>query len=51
MPKLLSVQHEEASVSAAADLLNCAENFLKPTITGYESLIYGYDPETKAQFS
>jgi transposase/AraC-like DNA-binding protein len=54
VPKLLSADEKENRLSAAQDLLDCAENdenFLKMVVTGDESWVYGYDPETKAQSS
>jgi histone-lysine N-methyltransferase SETMAR len=54
VPKLLSSDQKEARVSAASDFLECVENdrnFVGKIITGDESWVYGYDPETKAQSS
>ncbi|BFZ02340.1 hypothetical protein BsWGS_05379 [Bradybaena similaris] len=54
VPKLLSADQKDNWVSAAADLIDCVENnenFLKTVITGDESWVYGYDPETKVQSS
>lgn len=54
VPKLLSADQKDNRVSAAADLIDCVENnenFLKTVITGDESWVYGYDPETKVQSS
>jgi len=42
----------ETLLAAARDLLQCAgqdANYMKTLITGDESWVYGYDPETKAQ--
>lgn len=54
VPKLLSEEQKEARASAACDLVGCVENdrnFMTKIITGDESWVYGYDPETKAQSS
>ena len=47
--KLLSADEKENRLSAAHDLLDCAENdenFLKMVVTGDESWVYGYDLES-----
>ena len=54
IPKLLTEQQEELRVEIAQDMLDCANNdleFMKIIITGDETWIYGYDPETKFQSS
>jgi hypothetical protein len=52
MPKLLSCEQKELHLDVAQDMLECANgdlDFLKTVITGDESWVYGYDPESKAQ--
>jgi len=52
--RLLSPEQKEFHAAVAQDLLETANNdphFLKKVITGDESWVYGYDPETKAQSS
>ena len=52
VPKLLTVEQKETRLAVARDLLQCAgqdANYMKTLITGDESLVYAYDPETKAQ--
>jgi histone-lysine N-methyltransferase SETMAR len=54
VPRLLSADQKETRVSAACDFLECVEKdrtFIAKIITGDESWVYGYDPETKAQSS
>jgi histone-lysine N-methyltransferase SETMAR len=54
VPKLLSCEQNELRLDVAHDMLECANNdldFLKTVITGDESWVCGYDPETKAQSS
>jgi hypothetical protein len=54
VPKLLSCEQKELRLDVAQDMLECANgdlDFLKTVITGDESWVYGYDPETKAQSS
>ena len=49
-----TVDQKDAQLSFAQGLLECAknyDNFIKSIITGDEPWVYGYDPETKAQFS
>jgi hypothetical protein len=49
---LLTVEQKETCHAVARDLLQCAgqdANYMKNLITGDESWVYGYDPETKAQ--
>jgi len=53
-PWLLSREQKEFRAAVAQDLLETANNdpdFLKKIITGDESWVYGYDPETKTQSS
>ena len=48
VPKLLSVEQKELCVEVAQDLLDTTSTdpeFLTTVITGYESWVYGYDPE------
>lgn len=54
IPKLLTDEQKEARVQICADLLETSENdpdFIRNIITGDESWVYGYDPETKSQSS
>lgn len=54
VPKLLSGEQKENRKQIATDLLECSESddfFLKSIITGDETWVYGYDPETKVQSS
>ena len=54
VPKLLSVEQKELRVEVAQYLLDTTSTdpeFLNTVITGDESWVYGYDPETKAQSS
>ena len=54
VPKLLTVEQKQLRLEIAQDMLDCVEsdsNFLNTVITGDESWVYGYDPETKAQSS
>jgi hypothetical protein len=54
VPQLLSQEQKEFRTEVAQDLLETANNdpdFLKKVITGDESWVYGYDPETKSQSS
>ena len=51
--KLLTEQ-KQLRLEIAQDMLDCVEidsNFLNTVITGDESWVFGYDPETKAQSS
>ncbi|XP_054720515.1 protein GVQW3-like [Uloborus diversus] len=53
-PKLLSPEQKDLRLEVAQDLLNTANadpGFLNTVITGDESWVYGYDPETKRQSS
>ena len=50
VPKLLTVK--QTHLAAARDLQQCAgqdANYMEILITGDESWVYGYDPETKAR--
>jgi hypothetical protein len=52
IPRVLTAEQEENHLFAATDLLQCTESdadFLGNIITGNETCIYSYDPETKAQ--
>ncbi|XP_042243396.1 protein GVQW3-like [Homarus americanus] len=54
VPRLLSQEQKEFHAEVAKDLLQTTNNdrhFLKQVITGDESWVYDYDPETKAQSS
>ncbi|KAL4143544.1 hypothetical protein QTP88_005863 [Uroleucon formosanum] len=54
VPTLLSGEQKENRKQIATDLLECSESedfFFKQIITGDETWIYGYDPETKGQSS
>jgi len=54
VPKLLKVEQKQLRLEIAQDMLDCVEsdsNFLNTVITGDESWVYRYDPETKAQSS
>ncbi|XP_068215884.1 protein GVQW3-like [Palaemon carinicauda] len=54
VPKLLVEQQKQLRLEIAQDLLDCANNasnFMKTIITGDETWVYGYDPETKFQSS
>ncbi|VVC38893.1 Transposase, type 1 [Cinara cedri] len=54
VPKLLSDEQKENRKQIATDLLEYSESdefFLKSIITGDETWVYGYDPETKVQSS
>ena len=50
IPKLLMEQQKKLRLEIVQDMLNCANNdleFTKTIITGDETWVYGYDPETK----
>jgi len=50
VPKLLTMEQKQLRLEIAQDMLDCVEgdsNFLNTVITGDESRVYGYDPETK----
>ncbi|KAJ4439787.1 hypothetical protein ANN_07915, partial [Periplaneta americana] len=54
VPKLLSPEQKDLRRDVAQDLLDTANTdpgFLNTVITGDESWVYGYDPETKRQSS
>jgi hypothetical protein len=54
VPKLLSQEQQQLHLEVAQDMLECANRdpeFLKTVITGDETWVYGYDPETKVQSS
>lgn len=50
---LLTLKQKENCLMICQDLKNCStvSNFLKNIITGDETWVYGYDPETKIQLS
>ena len=52
--KLLTEQQKKLRKEISEDMLNVANHdpeFIKIIITGHETWVYGYDPETKFQFS
>ena len=54
VPKLLNFDQKNRRMTIAQEMLNEVNedpDFLKRVITGYESWVYGYDVETKAQSS
>ena len=54
VPKLLTMEQKQLHVEVSQDMLDYANSdpeFLNIVITGDESWVYGYDPETKAQSS
>lgn len=54
IPKLLIHEQKENRLQVTHDMVECAtadSDFMKKIITGDESWVYGYDPETKAQSS
>ena len=54
IPKLLTEQQKELHVEIAQGMLDCANNdleFMKTIITGDETWVYGYNPESKFQSS
>ncbi|XP_022239456.1 histone-lysine N-methyltransferase SETMAR-like [Limulus polyphemus] len=54
VPKLLTVEQKELRVEVSQDMLdstNSDPDFMNTIITGDESCVYGYDPETKSQSS
>ena len=54
IPKLLTTEQKDLRSEIAQDnleMLSDNENVLKKVITGDESWVYGYDPETKQQSS
>ena len=54
VPKLLTEEQKELRKEICKDMLDCASHdpeFMKTIITGDETWVYGYDPETKFQSS
>ena len=54
VPRLLSGKQKQVHLDIAQDLLQTTDDnpvYLNSVITGDESWVYGYDPETKAQLS
>ena len=54
VPKLLTMEQKQLRLQVSQDMLDCSNsnpNFLNIVITGDESWVYGYDPETKMQSS
>ncbi|XP_013791740.1 putative uncharacterized protein FLJ37770 [Limulus polyphemus] len=54
VPKLLTAEQKELHVEVSQDMLdstNSDPDFMNTIITGDESWVYGYDPETKSQSS
>jgi hypothetical protein len=54
MPKLLLQEQQQLLLEVTLAMLECANRdteFLKTVITGDETWVYGYDPETKVQSS
>ncbi|PSN38318.1 hypothetical protein C0J52_23219 [Blattella germanica] len=54
VPKLLTMEQKQWCANNAQDMMDTANsdpNFLKTVITGDETSVYGYDPETKMQSS
>ena len=54
IPKLLSDEQKQHRLQVAQEMINRSKNdpdLLNRVITGDESWVYGYDPETKAQSS
>jgi transposase len=54
VPKLLTAEQKQLRVEVSQDMLdstNSDPDFLNTIITGDESWVYGYDPETKSQSS
>ena len=52
VPKLLTEQQKELRKEISEDMLDFANHdpeFMKTIITGDETWVYGYDPETKFQ--
>ncbi|XP_037509168.2 protein GVQW3-like [Rhipicephalus sanguineus] len=52
VPKLLTVEQKQLRVEVSKDMLDFTSsdpNFMNTIITGDESWVYGYDPETKSQ--
>ena len=54
VPKLVKMEQKQCRLEIAQDMLDNANsdpNFLNTVITGDETWVYGYDPETKMQSS
>ncbi|KAL4131595.1 hypothetical protein QTP88_008888 [Uroleucon formosanum] len=53
VPRLLTLEQKENRLTICQDLKNRSidPNFIKNIVTGDETWVYGYDPETKAQSS
>jgi hypothetical protein len=54
VPRLLTIEQKQLRLEIAPDMLDNANsdpNFLNTVITGDETWVYGYDPETKIQSS
>ncbi|EFN70230.1 hypothetical protein EAG_12167, partial [Camponotus floridanus] len=54
VPKLLNFDQKQRRVDIAQELLNAVNDdpdLLKRVITGNESWVYGYDVETKANYT
>ena len=54
VPQILTAEQKEWHLSVATNMLQEAEsdeNFMGQIITGDETWVYGYDPETKRQSS
>ncbi|XP_075558608.1 protein GVQW3-like [Dermacentor variabilis] len=54
VPKLIMVEQKQLRVEVSQDMLdstNSDPDFMNTIITGDESWVYGYDPETKSQTS
>ena len=54
VPKLLTMEQKQLRLEVSQDMLDCANgdpDFLNTVITGDESWVYVYDPETKVQSS
>jgi len=54
VPRLLTDDQHEQHQTIAQDVFECScedVQFLKNVVTGDESWVYGYDPETKQQLS
>jgi len=54
VPKLLTIEQKQLRLEIAQDMLetvNSDPNFFNTVITGDETWVYGYDPETKFQSS
>ncbi|XP_072142113.1 protein GVQW3-like [Dermacentor andersoni] len=54
VPKLLAVEQNQLRVELSQDILDSTNrdpDFMNTIITGDESWVYGYDPETKSQSS